>query len=284
MGQLGGALGPILAGQLLDKANPSTIGLLTGFFKPIYNGDIVFGNNITPMFFLMLPAIPVITFMALTLPNSAHHRAEKARADEKAENNVAANGTTLPAKTLFLFIIMVALRSMAQNGSIAFFPKLFQTKGWSPIEYGAITSIFWIASAFAGIAFGNIANHIDRRLVIGVGLLLAAPAFFLLPVVNGGLAVVMAIAAGALAGGSHSIIVVLAQDLLPNSKGLASGSILGFIFATGALGVLLIGLLSDLIGLNATFQLVAGAVVIAGLLAFTIPTESNTIDSDLPNN
>ena len=30
MGQLGGALGPILAGQLLDKANPSTIGLLTG--------------------------------------------------------------------------------------------------------------------------------------------------------------------------------------------------------------------------------------------------------------
>jgi MFS transporter, FSR family, fosmidomycin resistance protein len=280
MGQLGGALGPVLAGQLLDKANPNTMRAFTSFFKPIYNGDVVFGGSIAPLFILILPAIPVIAFMAITLPNSAHHRAEKIRVEEETINNnhAAANGTTLPVKTLILFAIMVGLRSVSQNGSVAFFPKLFQAKGWSPTEYGAITSIFWIASAFAGIVFGNIADRIDRRLVIGVGLLLSAPAFFLLPVVDGSVAVLMAIAAGAFAGGSHSIIVVLAQDLLPNSKGLASGSILGFIFATGALGSLLIGILSDAVGMNTTFQLVAGAVVIAGLLAFMIPTTSNTTE------
>ena len=115
-------------------------------------------------------------------------------------------------------------------------------------------------------------------MVITVGLLLSAPAFFVLPIVDGGLAFVMAIAAGGLTGGSHSIIVVLAQDLLPKSKGLASGSILGFIFATGALGTLLIGTASDLIGLNATFQLVAAVVAAAGILALALPARRTVAD------
>lgn len=270
MGQLGLAMGPFLAGQLLDMANPNSHSLFLTPFDSFYDGAYVWWGTITPIFYLALPAIPVVVFMALTLPNAARYRAQNPR-EIVVQDQSASNGSALPMNTIIIFGIMVALRSLAQPGSVAFFPVLFQDKGWSPTEYGAITSVFWIASAVAGVVFGNIADRVDRRLVITGGLLLSAPAFFVLPIVDGGLAFAMAIAAGGLTGGSHSIIVVLAQDLLPKSKALASGSILGFIFATGALGTLLIGTASDLIGLNATFQGVAVVVALAGILALALP-------------
>jgi FSR family fosmidomycin resistance protein-like MFS transporter len=269
------AIGPFLAGQLLDLANPNSQSLFLTPFGAIYDGAYVWWGTITPIFFLALPAIPVVVFMALALPNAARYRAEHPR-EPVVQDNPAKNGAALPVKIFILFGLMVALRSLAQPGSVAFFPVLFQDKGWSPTEYGAITSAFWIASAIAGVVFGNIADRVDRRLVITGGLLLSAPAFFVLPIVDGGLAFAMAIAAGGLTGGSHSIIVVLAQDLLPQSKALASGSILGFIFATGALGTLLIGALSDWIGLNATFQIVAAVIAIAGVLALALPARRTT--------
>ena len=277
MGQLGLAMGPFLAGQLLDTANPNLQRLFLTPFETIYDGAYVWWGTVTPIFFLALPAIPVVVFMVLTLPNAARYRAENPR-EVVVQDAPSKNSPALPVKTLIIFAVMVALRSLAQPGSVAFFPVLFQDKGWSPTEYGAITSAYWIASALAGVVFGNIADRVDRRLVITGGLLLSAPAFFMLPIVDGGLAFVMAIAAGGLTGGSHSIIVVLAQDLLPKSKGLASGSILGFIFATGALGTLLIGTASDLIGLNATFQLVAAVVAAAGILALALPARRTVAD------
>jgi FSR family fosmidomycin resistance protein-like MFS transporter len=276
MGQLGLAIGPFLVGQLLDLANPNSQSLFLTPFGAIYDGAYVWWGTITPIFFLALPAIPVVVFMALSLPNAARYRAENSR-EAVAQDTPAKNGSALPVRIFVLFALMVALRSLAQPGSVAFFPVLFQDKGWSPTEYGAITSAFWIASAIAGVVFGNIADRVDRRLVITGGLLLSAPAFFVLPIVDGGLAFVMAIAAGGLTGGSHSIIVVLAQDLLPQSKALASGSILGFIFATGALGTLLIGALSDWIGLNATFQIVAAVIALAGVLALALPARRTAI-------
>jgi hypothetical protein len=56
-------------------------------------------------------------------------------------------------------------------------------------------------------------------------------------------------------------------------KGVASGSVLGFIFGMGALAVLLIGALSDRIGLDATFQIIAVIGVITGLLALLLPQD-----------
>jgi FSR family fosmidomycin resistance protein-like MFS transporter len=178
---------------------------------------------------------------------------------------------SLPLRAFGILGVVVALRSLAQPGSVTFIPVLFQQKGWSPSEYGAITSSFWIASGVAGVMFGNLADRFDRRAVIAVSLFLAVPMFFMLPLVDGPVAFLLAILAGGLSGGSHSIIVVLAQDMIPAAKGFASGTIMGFIFATGALGSLLIGTISDQIGLETTFQLVAAATLAASVVALALP-------------
>jgi len=129
-----------------------------------------------------------------------------------------------------------------------------------------------VASAISGVIFGNLADRYDRRWVVSISMVLSAPMFFFLPIVNGPVAFALAILAGGLSGGSHSIIVVLAQELIPAAKGFASGMILGFIFGVGALGSTLIGAMSDIIGLGTTFQLVAGLVVLASIVALALPT------------
>jgi MFS transporter, FSR family, fosmidomycin resistance protein len=109
--------------------------------------------------------------------------------------------------------------------------------------------------------------------VIAVSLLLGAPMLFFLPLVDGAIALVLAIAAGALTGGSHSVIVAMTQRLMPARKGLAGGVTLGFIFGTGALGTLVIGGLSDSVGLLTAFQIVAGVTIVTSLLAWRLPAD-----------
>jgi FSR family fosmidomycin resistance protein-like MFS transporter len=182
---------------------------------------------------------------------------------------------SIPVKPLLILAVMILLRSLAANGSGVFLPRLFQQKGWDAAHYGLITSGFWLASGLTGVFFGHLADRYQRRTVIAVSLFLSAPVFFILPFIDGLPAFVLAIAAGALGGGSHSIIVVLAQEMIPGRKGFASGAIMGFIFATGAVGSLFIGGLSDLIGLSASFQVVAMITAIASLLGFLLPLDAH---------
>jgi FSR family fosmidomycin resistance protein-like MFS transporter len=265
MGQLGLGLGPALAGLLLNGA-ASVNYLFVRALGPAFGVRLVEYGSVLPVLVVGLMALPVVTLMSFTIPSKRAQRAAQA-----ASPAVEAR-TIIPARALALLVLMVALRSLAQPGSVNFIPVLFQARGWSPAQYGLITSSFWLASGVAGVGFGLLADRYDRRRVIAGSLLFAAPAFFLLPTAAGAAAFGLAMAAGALSGGSHSIIVVMAQSLLPpGSKGLASGAILGLIFGMGAVGNFLIGALSQAIGLDATFQLVAGAIVVAALLALTLP-------------
>lgn len=263
MGQLGLGLGPALAGLLLSSAGGGS--LFAQALGPAFGARLIERGTVAPVLATGLLALPVIALMAFTIPSRRAHRAARAAAPAPAAR------TIIPARTLALLVLMVALRSLAQPGSVNFIPVLFQARGWSPAEYGLITSSFWLAAGLAGVGFGLLADRFDRRRVIAASLLLSAPTFFLLPTATGAAAFGLAIAAGAFSGGSHSIIVVMAQGLLPGSKGLASGAILGLIFGMGAVGNFLIGAASQAIGLDATFQLVAGAIAAAGALALALP-------------
>lgn len=268
MGQLGLALGPTLIGILLDGANAGSLisyGDWLGF--PAGNS---FNANLFPLFIIAAMAIPAVIFMFGGIP--ATRIKAQAESSDEAGTKKKVNQKLVKSWTPFIVLgVMVILRGLAQPGSVNFIPVLFQQKGWTASQYGAITSSYWIASAISGVIFGNFADRFDRRYVVMFSLVASAPAFFLLPLVDGTVAFVMAILAGGLSGGSHSIIVVLAQELIPDNKGFASGAILGFIFGTGALGSLAIGVVSDSIGLASTFQLVAGAVFISGLVALFLP-------------
>ena len=60
------------------------------------------------------------------------------------------------------------------------------------------------------------------------------------------------------------------MPMLPGKMGMASGLILGFTFASGALGTLLSGMQADIMGFNAVFYTTAGIALVAGLLALPL--------------
>ncbi len=267
-GQTGLALGPTLAGFLLDRSGKT---LLPGV------------NLFRPFFVLPLLALPALYLMASNIPNRpAHAHAQPAEQDAPAPAGQAARLVVGP---LLLVATLILLRSLAHFSTVNFIPVLFERKGWSPAQYGLITSSFWIASAVSGVILGQLADRVDRRLVIAVSLALAAPAMFFLPLLDGAPAFALAIAAGGFVGGSFSIIVVIAQGVIPLGRGLVTGLVLGFAFFTGAVGNPLLGLLADGaqvslrlrevtiggIGLEHTFQMVAGLALMAALLALLLP-------------
>ena len=72
---------------------------------------------------------------------------------------------------------------------------------------------------------------------------------------------------GLLIGVPHSILVVMAQNLLPKRQGLASGAVLGFMFAAGALGTGLGGNAADFVGLPLVMLVMALLPLGAGVSA-----------------
>lgn len=279
MGQLGLGLGPALAGRLLDRAATFNH-VFTDSLGPAFRSVLFERGTVTPVLLVALFAVPAVLFMLFMIPNQRKHRAQQEA--ERQLHPVVPVRVAFPVLAFVVLISMVTLRSLAQPGVVNFIPVLFQEKGWSPADYGLITSSFWIGSGLAGVFFGNLADYYDRRRVIALSMIASAPAFFFLPITDGALAFALAIAAGALSGASHSIIVVLAQGLLPGSKALASGLILGLIFGMGAVGNFLIGWMAEAINLGTAFQIVAGVTVVASLLALALPADSQPVAKTAP--
>lgn len=284
-GQLGLALGPALAGFLLDQTASHNNRIFS--LGPAFSGVMLEHGSVSPIFTLGVIAIPSILLMAITIPGMRAYAQQHPR-PQKTSADVPAPKLNIPVKPLLILGVMILLRSLAANGSGVFIPRLFQQKGWDAAQYGLITGAFWLASGVTGVLFGHLADRYQRRTIIAVSLLLSAPVFFVLPFIDGISAFALAIAAGALGGGSHSLIVLQAQEMIPGRKGFASGAIMGFIFATGAVGSLFIGGVSDSIGLSATFQVVAVVTAVASLLGFLLPTDSHkpaplpVVESALP--
>lgn len=193
--------------------------------------------------------------------------------------------------TIVVFVLLVAVRSSIQTAYQSFLPKLFADYGWDPIRYGLLAGTFMGASAIGNVVMGGLADRLGARMTTVVTLALSVPAGLAclaapsLVVTFGACAL-----AGLLVGGQHSIFVVHAQRLLPTGRQFAAGLILGFTFASGAMGAGLVGIVADIVSLPTVMQVTTGLGGVAALMALTLPgrqvpdqrIEQNTLTSKSP--
>ena len=173
---------------------------------------------------------------------------------------------------LLAFALLVAFQSWSQQSIVTFMPKYLSDLGQNSAQYGLLTSLFMGGSAVGNLLGGNLADRYGKRRIVASSLALASipialisltgwtPWFYLLIPL-----------AGAFTGSTHSIIVVLAQRLIPSGMGLASGLILGFMFSSGALGALASGYIADAWGFEIMFRFTVVLVISASALALTLP-------------
>jgi FSR family fosmidomycin resistance protein-like MFS transporter len=250
-------------------------GLATG---PVLTGLILSFVGVRGILGLAVVAAPVILVMVFSLRQTTPKLAEIVSlrvSDPKLIRQAVRWGAVT------LLAVLLALRSWSTIGTATFLPKLFQEMGWSAASYGSITSTFWLASALAGVAAGSLADRFGRRQVVFVTLLFGSVPLYFLPLNDGWFAFLLAIATGALLGASHSILMVIGQNLLPGGKSFASGVALGYIFGTGAVAALLMGYWAETWGLAAVVQLGALWSVLAALLAFLLPATKKTPASSI---
>lgn len=249
-GQSGLALGPVVSGMVLQR----------------------YGMAGLP--WVALAMLPAVVTMVIFLRQPIYSEQEAAPAAVKAGGKAQAQ--TRPSMqlgwlALVAFIALIALRSTTLQTFSSLLPKFLADQGFTSGEYGRMMGAFSLAGALGTLSGGFLADRFSRRQVIFVALILGGPTSFLLLNATGMNYYVLAVTAGFLLNIPHSILVVMAQRLLPKRQGLASGAVLGFMFASGAAAGGLVGWISDFTGLGVALHAVALLPVLAGVCALTLP-------------
>jgi FSR family fosmidomycin resistance protein-like MFS transporter len=239
-GQIGLFLGPLLAGKLLDDVG-------------------VYG-----LLWVCLATLPIGLFGLSVLP-------KRGIAAEEKEEQIGPVRVKQAGWVLLAFAVLAAFQSWSQQNMVTYLPKHLSDLGRTPTQYGVIASIFWVGSAIGNVVAGHLADKYGKRRVAGIALALAIfPVVMISQIGWSPWLYLIVPLAGAFTGATHSIIVVLAQRLIPSGMGLAAGLILGFMFGSGALGALLSGYFADLFGFPAMFLATAGLVLVAAVLTTTL--------------
>lgn len=243
-GQSGLATGPVVTGIILDSVG--TVGLIG----------------------LAILAVPFLIFMTFSL---RHVHADDLDISMEAASSAHKLKQAIRWGPIVVLALVIGLRSWAFLGTVAFIPKLFQEMGWQATGYGLVTGTFWMASAISGVVAGGFADRYGRRQVVFITLLTGSIPLYFLPVANGWQAFPLAIVAGGLLGASHSVLVVIAQSVLPGKKAFTSGVTLGYLFGTGAIAAWGIGALADTWGLAPVIQAGTLVGIAAAGLAWLLP-------------
>lgn len=245
-GQLGLALGPFLAGALTGLLGAPGLLPLTGL--------------------ALIPAVMLLHAWrdeGLLAPR---------RARQASEARTVRTWTAAAVMLMIGFVVLVALRSSIQQIYMSYLPQLFQDRGWTPALFGLLAGTFMGAGAVGQLVSGNLADRHGMRLAVAAPLLIGVPAGLLcLLATPVWLVFAGCLAAGFLFGGQHSVLVVYAQRLLPVQQGFAAGLILGFTFASGALGTAAAGYLADSVGLETVMVWTTLLGAPAALLALMLP-------------
>jgi FSR family fosmidomycin resistance protein-like MFS transporter len=243
-GNFGVALGPILLGTFLAIGGRSgTVGWLA--FALVF---------------------PPILYMAMRRVS-----AQAAPAAARATIDVAAEPTRRGALALLLAVIF--FRQWTQTGLTTFIPLYFVTFLHEPTALAnQLLSALLFGSVVGTLAGGPLADRFGRKPVLSVSLFLTVP--LLLVFLRGGpgpLAPLVLFAAGTVMLSTASVVVVMGQELLPRSTGLAAGLTIGFASGLAGLGGVLLGGVADRFGVAETMALVCLLPLPGALLSLRLP-------------
>lgn len=240
-----------------------TAGQLGHFVGPMITGLILARLGLPAMVILPIISIPIALTLAYQL-RANHPHPRPAQGDGRVRLQAGVG-------FILLLAIVATLQSWSQANMINFVPKYIKDLGLSAATYGNIAGLFMGGSALGNVIGGHFGDLYTKRKVASAALLFAAFPIYIMSQIGWSPWLYLLIPlAGACTGAVHSIMVVLAQRMISGGMALASGLILGFIFSSGALGMLLTGPLAENYGFPTVLVMTTGLVLLASPLAWML--------------
>ncbi len=238
-GQMGWFLGPILTGLILSR--------------------------------LRIPGLMILPALSIPIGLALANQLRANRPHPPPDQSPTSFHFNAGLGFILVLAIVAALQSWAQSNMVNLLPKYIKDLGQGAIVYGSMAGLFMGGSAIGNVIGGHFGDRYPKRFVAATALFLAAlPIFIASRIGWSGWLFLLIPLAGAMTGSVHSIMVVLAQRMIPGGMALASGLVLGFIFSSGALGLLYTGALAETNGFPFVLMLTTGMVLVASPLALML--------------
>lgn len=233
-GNIGYALGPILAGAII----------------------VTFGLTGLPL--LVIPAL----VMALLLRKSSLHPSGRPSSPQAPSMGPVTFSSFAPVFTLFS---ASTLRAWAVFAAIAFLPPFLVLQGLDIFTANLVVTLMLLAGVAGQVSGGILADMYGKKEFVILGLVLSIPAFGAFLATDGLISLAALLVFGFALWSSFALTVAMAHELMPDHIGLTSGLMLGVAVGAGGLGVAATGLIADRISLDAALSTIP-LLVIGSLL------------------
>ncbi|MGD9817112.1 MAG: MFS transporter [Desulfomonilaceae bacterium] len=253
-GNLGLALGPIAPTFIITNFGLENLPLMLGF--------------------------PAIFLLSLALVWKTIDRSAQTPASKKASQQIPEKGTYV---SVGLTIAAVIMRSWTHFGLMAYIPfyHIDYLRG-DPLYAGTLVSTFLFGGAAGTLIGAPVADRIGYKRFLILSLALTSLLFPLIFVTHGAMLFVSLGIVGMTLISSFTVTIVMAQKMLPNNLGVASGLMAGFAIGTGGIGVTLLGVVADAYGVPTALKSIMLFPVLGLLISFFIrfpPLQGNAKQS-----
>jgi MFS transporter, FSR family, fosmidomycin resistance protein len=241
-------------------------------------GPMVAIYIITCFGFSSLPSImiPALIFTAVVFFSWS---TITARTVEKETPKGAA--PAIPKKTYFSLAMLIAFvmtRSWIQMGLMSYIPFYYITylKG-DPLYAGKLVTVFLLGGVVGTLGGSPLADRWGYRRHLILTMFLAA---LVLPFVFIAEGIFLFVALGLLGMiliSSFTVTVVMAQHLLPDNLGIASGLMVGFAIGAGGICVLMLGVIADHFGVPFALRSIAVLPVLGLIFSVILPYPASPV-------
>ena len=216
------------------------IGLALGPLAPTFI-TTYFGLDYLPL--MLLLSLIFLVLLAQSWPVITHARAEAvARASSQSKPSKAAY------ISVGLTVAAVIMRSWTHFGLMAYIPLYIHFHKGDPLYAGALVSVFLFGGAVGTLVGSPLADRWGYKRYLILSMALSTALFPLIFVTQGFMLFVALGVIGMVLISTLTVTIVIAQNLLPNNLGVASGLMAGFAIGTGGIGVTLLGIIADHFG------------------------------------
>ena len=200
----------------------------------------------------ILPVLILGLFTWRTMPSISH---------ESGDAMTPQKGLFSTMKSVFAVIYpiwaMSTVRDAASQGVRMFFPIRIAGEGGDISFVGTVLFLIMLGSTIAMLVIGRMADRYGKKQTLTVTMALSSLFLFAGRASGGWSAILFFVLGTAAVNATMPITAAIAQEMVPNSRGMASSIVMGLSWGMGNMLMAPFGKVGDLYGVNATLFIVA---------------------------